>query len=245
MTDNIRLYEDPETVNKYTSYSTRVRQLNNAEKALIDRFKIHNKKIIVAGSGGGRVPANLVLFGNEVTGIELSENLNQKANENFPKENFKNLTLLHGDVTDLSKFSNQEYDLAFFPQNGIDLISDIKNREKAILELSIKVKPGGILAFSSHNNIAFAFSYKNFHTKRNIKGAFSPYYYAKENVLGGGILFKGQPKYIINRTEELTGFKFIGFTCDIRNRFDGLVSRSLFLSSIIFGYILYVFENRQ
>jgi SAM-dependent methyltransferase len=192
MTDNIRLYEEPETVNKYTSYSTRVRQLNNAEKAFIDRFKIHNKRIIVAGSGGGRVPANLLLFGNEVTGIELSENLNQKANENFPKENFKNLTLIHGDATDLSKFSNQGYDLAFFPQNGIDLISDIKKREKAIHELSLKVKPGGILAFSSHNSLS-AFSYKNLSGKRNLTGVFKPYYFAKEKITGGGTLFKGKP----------------------------------------------------
>ena len=110
---NIKLYETDIVVGKYTSMKTRVRQLNNAEKEFVDKYNIVSKKILVLGSGGGRVPVNFLLFNNEVIGVERSKKLHQKANQLYPKEYFKRLELKQGNATDLREYNDNSFDLVF------------------------------------------------------------------------------------------------------------------------------------
>ena len=73
--NNSKIYENTETVDKYSSFKTRVRQLNIPERTLVDTFDIYGKDVLILGIGGGRVPANLSLFNNVVYAIELSKKL--------------------------------------------------------------------------------------------------------------------------------------------------------------------------
>lgn len=243
MISNKELYETVAVVEKYSAKTTRTRQLNNAEKYFVDKFEVTDKNILVLGSGGGRVPANLLLFGNKVNGVERSAKLNQQANKIYPHKDFRRLTLVEGDATQLNDFNDGFYDVVFFPQNGIDYISDVSQRDKAILEMAKKVKNGGLLVFSSHNSLAYGTSFIKHKGFKSRKLLFSKYVFEEENVVGGGVIFKGKPRYVIDQTIALTGFDFVGFTCDSRNRISHMFMRSLFSASLIFDYILYVFKK--
>lgn len=241
--NNRELYESDEVVKKYTGNSTRTRCLNESEKNFIDKFDIKNKKVLVLGSGSGRVPANLLLFGNTVFGIELSKQLSQAANKIFPAADFRRMSLEQGDATDLSHIEDRSFDVVFFPQNGIDYIPTKEARDVALKEMTKKIKPGGLLAFSSHNKLAYLFSPKLRFNNHHISGCSLPYFYKQEKVVGGGVIFKGNPRFIISDTEHITGAVFTGFACDTRNTFDRLIARNLSLAQWYFPYILFVFKK--
>lgn len=241
--NNIELYESDPVVLKYASNTTRVRSLNNAEKVLIDRFDIKNKKVLVIGSGAGRVPANLLLYGNIVTGIDRSKKLNEIANKNFPQSKFSDLTLLEGDATNLDQFENESFDVVIFPMNSIDYIDEYKMREKALLEAVKKIKTGGTLAFSSHNKLGYLLSPKIQFKDRSFKSLAGDYRYTKESVVGGGLIFKGNPKFIIKSMEKLAKVSYLGFICDTRNKFQKIFAKKLWLAQWYFPYILYVFKK--
>jgi len=142
---NQELYESNEVVEKYASLKTRNRTLNNTEKIFIDDYNIVNKKVLVLGSGIGRVPANLLLFNNDVTGLELSNKLYNLSKEIFPNEEFKRLNFIEGNAINLDMLEDNSFDVVWFPQNGIDYIPNIKDREKAIKEMIRVCKKDGIV----------------------------------------------------------------------------------------------------
>ncbi|HLP86290.1 MAG TPA: class I SAM-dependent methyltransferase [Candidatus Paceibacterota bacterium] len=241
--NNKELYESDEVVNKYANNSVRSRSLNNPEKFLIDRFDIKNKDVLVLGSGAGRVPVNLLLFGNRVKGVDRSVKLNNIANENFPNSKFKDLSFELGDITDLSNIPDNHYDVVIFAMNTLDYVDSCDMRDKAILEAYKKVKNGGIIALSSHNKLAYLFPYKIKIKNLYYKSLFEPYYYSKENVIGGGCIFKGNPSFIIESIKKLTNMSFEGFMCDTRNKFDKLLAKKISVAQFIFPYLLYVFRK--
>jgi len=241
--DNKKLYESDEVVGKYAANTTRVRSLNNPEKELIDRFDVKNKDVLVLGSGAGRVPANLLLYGNRVLGIDRSERMIEVANKNYPNEKFKDLSFALADATDLHNIPDESYDVVIFPMNSIDYIDEYKMREKAILEAAKKLKKGGILALSSHNKLAYLLSPKVKWADRSLKSFSGDYRYVKESVVGGGYIFKGNPKFVIESIKNLTHFSFQDFICDTRGKIDKLFAKRLGLAQFYFPYILYVFKK--
>ena len=128
--DNKKLYMEELVVAKYAAKSTRVRQLNIPERNLIDNYSIIDKNVLIIGSGAGRVPSNLLLFGNTVTAVELSPELHQVALSTYPNDLFTNLTLINGDANNLDFLEDASFDCVFFPMNGIDLAPTIKDRGK-------------------------------------------------------------------------------------------------------------------
>ena len=241
--NNKDLYESKEVVAKYTSHSTRARSLNNAEKDLIDRFDIRNKKILVLGSGAGRVPINLILFGNEVLGIDRSEALLKFAQKTFPKSKFSTLDFIQGDMCDLSSVSDESFDVVIFPMNSIDYVEGLEMRRKAIAEAGGKLKKGGIFALSSHNKLGYIISPKVPIKSKRFKYLLEDYIFDKEEVVGGGTVFKGNPDFVINEIEKINNFKFVGFTVDARNKLDRFLAQKLNVAKYIFPYIFYVFQK--
>lgn len=241
---NKELYESEEVVNKFTANTTRLRSLNNPEKELIDRFDVKNKDVLVLGSGAGRVPVNLLLYGNRVKGIDRSEKLHKAANQNFSDLKPGYLTFELADMTDLGKTPDESYDIVIIPINSIDYIDKYELREKALLEAKKKLRKGGILAFSSHNKLAYMFSLKTKWKDRSFKSWWLPYHYASESAIGGGgYMFKGNPKYIIESVKKLTDLSFQGFICDKRSIFDKVLAKNLTIAQLWFPYILYVFKK--
>lgn len=241
--NNKELYESEEVVNKFSANTTRLRSLNNPEKELIDRFDVKNKEVLVLGSGGGRVPVNLLLYGNRVKGIDRSEKLHKAANENFSSLKSKDLVFELADMTDLSSTPDESYDVVFIPINSIDYIDKYELREKALLEAKKKLRKGGLLAFSSHNKLAYMLSPKIRWKDRSFKSWWLPYHYASESALGGGCMFKGNPKHIIESVKKLTNLSFQGYICDKRSKLDKLFSLKMFSAQFWFPYILYVFKK--
>lgn len=240
---NKELYEEDYVVDKYATNTTRVRSLNNAEKIFVDRFSIKNKKVLVVGCGAGRVPANLLLYGNTVVGIDRSVKMINAAKNNFPTEKFTALSFMVGDAIDLSMVEDESYDVVFLPMNTIDYVENYSLREKALKEAVKKLKKGGTLAFSSHNKLAYFFSPKVQMRNRTLKSFFGKFGYFTESVVGGGVIFKGNPKFIISETERFTQCKYVGHTTDCRTKIDKLFNKSFFASKLYFPYLLYVFKK--
>jgi hypothetical protein len=62
-------------------------------------------------------------------------------------------------------------------------------------------------------------------------------------VVGGGVIFKGNPSFIINQTRAINNFSFAGYIYDTRNKLDKLFAVKLFFAQFFFPYILYVFKK--
>ena len=142
--NNEALYRNQNVVQKYPSKSTRVRQLNNPERELVDYYRLWEKDILILGGGAGRVPSNMVLFGNRVTSIELSPELHNAAMTDYPPEIFGNLKFINGDARCLSCLADSSFDCVFFPMNGIDLAPTLNDREAILLEMYRKLRGGSL-----------------------------------------------------------------------------------------------------
>ncbi len=243
MMTNEELYQSQKVVEKYAANTTRLRVLNDSEKFVIDTFDVKNKKVLILGSGAGRVPANLLIFGNTVVGIELSEPLYQASLKNFPKEKFPDLDIRHGDARNLEKLENESFDVVWFPQNGLDYVPNYEQRQQVLQEMKKKVKTGGLVIFSSHSKQAYIYSPKVSFKNKCFKNFRGTYYYAPENIVGGGNIFKGDPDFVIQETQKNTGLKWIGFTCDARNKLDRFLMRKFKIAKYVFPYIQYIFKK--
>lgn len=242
--DNKKLYESDEVVAKYASNSTRLRSLNNAEKNFIDRFDVKNKKVLVIGSGAGRVPSNLLLYGNFVVGVDRSKKLVEFAKSTFPNEKFKDLTFVEADAENMDSIPDESFDVVYFAMNTIDYIDSIEGRQRALIEAKKKIRIGGILAFSSHNCKAYFLSPKVRIKDKRLRYLFAKYVFAPESVVGGGRIFKGDPEYTIEQTLKLGGLKYQGFVCDSRSRIDRFIAKKLLFSKFYFPYLVYVFIKK-
>jgi SAM-dependent methyltransferase len=241
--NNKDLYETAEVVSKYSANNTRVRSLNNPEKVLIDRFNIKDKDVLVLGGGAGRLAVNLLIYGNKVVSVDRSEKLTDFAKKTFPPSKFGGLTFELADMTDLSKFQDNIYDVVIFPMNSLDYLENDELRHKSLMEASKKIKAGGLLIFSSHNKLAYALSPKVRLKDRKFPSFFLTHEYANESVVGGGKIYKGNPGFIVSDTKHLTNFSFIGIACDCRNRIDSLMSKSIKTAQFWFPYLAYVFKK--
>lgn len=241
--DNKDLYESDAVVAKYAANTTRAKSLNNPEKYLIDRFDLKNKNILVIGGGAGRLPANLLLYGNTVTSVDRSKGMIGAARKNFPEEKFPDLKFIEADAINLSIIQDGDFDAVIFPMNSIDYLDSKESRDKALLESMKKIKPNGLLVFSSHNKLAYFLSPKVRMKDRTIKSFLGDYRFMPESVVGGGNIFKGNPDFIIRDTEKLTGSRYLGFLGDSRNKFERFLARNLSTSKFYFPYLVYVFKK--
>jgi SAM-dependent methyltransferase len=239
--DNLFLYKTSEVINKYASFESRVRQLNNAERNFVDTFKIHGLRILVIGSGAGRVPANLALFGNIVVCVERSKPLHEIATKTYSQNSFRNLNFIHGDFLDINL--KEKFDLVFFPMNGIDHAENLSERNLILEKMKSNLKSGGLLAFSSHNIRAYILSNK-VNGGRSLTNLYTNYDFANENVTGGGVIFRGSEKYIVNSTESLLNVKLLGICYDVRNRIESKFVKFKIMRQFIFPYAIYVFQNQ-
>ena len=233
-------YEFGAAAEKYMRKSTRTRMLNSPELQLIDTIGLFDKDVLVVGSGAGRVPSQLAVLGNRVVSVERSARLCNFQISCY-SQILRNLECVNCDANELSNFVKDEFDVVFFPMNGLDLAGSINERNNIIKQIALRVRSGGQMIFSSHNYFG-SWSSKMPKGRRFIPSFFIGSVFKEEDVVGGGTLFFGTPKSIVRMTENVTGFRLQHKFFDTRTRIDNIICR-LGLGDFYFPYVLYVFKR--
>lgn len=129
-------------------YSRRMQdpKLFPQEREAIDRYFTPGSTVLDVGCGAGRVSAILNDEGFDVTGIDVSEPLVDKARSLCPEVDFQ-----VGSITD-PDFAPETFDYIVFSWFGIDYLSPKAERIRAFREMYRLLNPAGMLLFSTHNS---------------------------------------------------------------------------------------------
>ncbi len=123
----------------------------------IHRYAAPGSKILEVGAGTGRYSIALAKEGMDVTAVELVENNLAVLREN--SKELKNLESYQGDATDLSRFSDDSFDVTLFfgPMYHLYEADEVS---RAIDEAIRVTKPGGVIMFAFIS--VFAIMYANY-----------------------------------------------------------------------------------
>jgi SAM-dependent methyltransferase len=143
---NRKAYESADVAGFYTGADGGVGLLEE-ERAILDRYAAGwaGKSLLDLGVGGGRTTPHFRAFCGRYVGVDYVEEMVRQCRERFPGVDFRLC-----DARDLRPFGDQEFDVAWFPYNGIDYVS-IEDRSRVLAEVRRVLRPGGAFAFSSHN----------------------------------------------------------------------------------------------
>lgn len=100
--------------------------------------------VLEVGVGTG-INASLYPKDCQVTGIDFSASMLEKAHERIQREGITNMRLLQMDAADL-KFADDSFDIVYAPY----LISVVPDPVKVALEMRRVCKPGGRIIFLNH-----------------------------------------------------------------------------------------------
>lgn len=118
-------------------------------ESTIFEFLPKNMRILDVWCGGGRTTGSLYELGFcDILGLDFAEKLILSAQKKYPHIADK---FVVWDVSDLSRFSDGEFDCIFFSFNGIDCLRSRDLRLRAYSEIGRVLRTGGLFIFSSHN----------------------------------------------------------------------------------------------
>lgn len=139
-------YHDPNVARHYEHLASS-HGLRERERTVIERyFDATDGRVLDVGCGAGRTTRALEQRGFDVVGIDISEEMVERATERFD-----DLDVRVGDATDL-EFDDGSFEHVLFSWVGIDAIRPAWLRRRALFEIRRVLKPGGVFAFSSHNS---------------------------------------------------------------------------------------------
>jgi phosphatidylethanolamine/phosphatidyl-N-methylethanolamine N-methyltransferase len=111
----------------------------------LQRMQIHpGDKILEVGVGTG-INCSMYPSNTEITGIDFSAGMLEKARERVARKGTKNVRLLQMDAQDL-KFDDDTFDIVYAPY----LISVVPDPVKVAREMRRVCKPGGRIVFLNH-----------------------------------------------------------------------------------------------
>jgi len=139
------LFTSDDAVQLYTERIQNPTLFPEERKAVERYFPDTDGHVLDVGCGVGRVSHLLNERGYDVTGIDVSEPLVEKARSLFPDIGF-----YVGDVRD-TQFDSDSFEYVVFSYFGLDYLHPKKERISALNEIQRVLKPGGVLVFSSHN----------------------------------------------------------------------------------------------
>lgn len=111
----------------------------------LQRMQIHaGDKILEVGVGTG-INCSMYPSNTEITGIDFSAGMLEKARERVARKDTRNVRLLQMDAQDL-KFEDDSFDIVYAPY----LISVVPDPVKVAREMRRVCKPGGRIVFLNH-----------------------------------------------------------------------------------------------
>jgi SAM-dependent methyltransferase len=128
------------------SYYEKQNDLQPCETYIFDRFVQQGLSILDIGVGGGRTTPYLAKGARRYLGADYSEGMVQACRRRFPLLDFRLC-----DATDMSQFTDCEFDVVVFSFNGIDSIPTDEGRTRCLAEVARILKHDGVFIFSSHN----------------------------------------------------------------------------------------------
>lgn len=138
-----RFYNSAKAVSAYSAGGG----LQKPEVAIYNALKPHlgGMDMLDLGVGAGRTAPHFTPIVRRYVGSDFSPNMIAECNRKFPHQEF-----VLADATELTMFPDASFDFILFSFNGLDCMYT-ESRAKALGELFRLVRPGGYLAFSSHN----------------------------------------------------------------------------------------------
>jgi phosphatidylethanolamine/phosphatidyl-N-methylethanolamine N-methyltransferase len=111
----------------------------------LQRMQVHpGDKILEVGVGTG-INCAMYPSNTEITGIDFSDSMLEKARERVARKGLTNVRLLQMDAQDL-KFEDNSFDIVYAPY----LISVVPDPVKVATEMRRVCKPGGRIIFLNH-----------------------------------------------------------------------------------------------
>ena len=126
--------------------------LNSSHSRAASFIKEHNNVLDVACGPGALSLMIAKIPGTRVTGIDLDHNMIKEAERKVKKKSISNARFLQLDATDLSQFSEKEFDVAlislalhqFSPEAGLKVLNEMKRVSKSIIivDYAFPIKAG-------------------------------------------------------------------------------------------------------
>jgi ubiquinone/menaquinone biosynthesis C-methylase UbiE len=136
-------YEDPQIISSYG----RDRRLQPPEQTILDEFgaSLGAMDMLDLGVGAGRTAWFFAPLAKSYLGLDYAPAMIERCRQDLPAYEF-----VVGDASSLDFAADESYDFVLFSYNGIDHL-ELPERERALIEMRRVLRPGGIMAFSSHN----------------------------------------------------------------------------------------------
>src|SRR5436190_7400435 len=121
--------------------------LTRMEAAALAKYRgwFENRDVLDVGVGTGRTTRHLAPLARHNLAIDYSPVMVR-----YMKDAFAGVSVALADMRDLGAFGSGSFDVVFAPNNVFDAV-DHDGRLRAFSEAWRVLRPGGLLAFSSHN----------------------------------------------------------------------------------------------
>ncbi len=139
---NYQSFASSEAVRAYAD----ARYLRTSEAEVMERYMPAGARVLDIGCGAGRTTGFIAAHGCTVIGIDISAALIHEAKRAYPAIEFRIMDAMQ------LEYPDNYFDTVFFSFNGLDNLSPLENRWKAIQEMKRVVKTGGYVIYSSHNS---------------------------------------------------------------------------------------------
>jgi SAM-dependent methyltransferase len=136
-------YEDPQIISSYG----RDRGLQPPEQTILDELgaELGEMDMLDLGVGAGRTAWFFAPRAKSYLGLDYAPAMIERCKRDLPAYEF-----VVGDACRLDFAPDNSYDFVLFSYNGIDHL-ELPERERALVEMKRVLRPGGLMAFSSHN----------------------------------------------------------------------------------------------